>query len=129
MFELIHHDVQRFAEQLIAHTHLNPANGYPRIFLDLAGKLSDAKLLALAGFALAYAVIRLAEAYGLWFDRRWAQWLGAVSGGIYLPIEIYELFQHASWVKLIVLLANLGIVIFLVQRLARYKNTSTFPES
>ena len=129
MFELIHHDVQRFAEQLIAHTHLNPANGYPRIFLDLAGKLSDAKLLALAGFALAYAVIRLAEAYGLWFDRRWAQWLGAVSGGIYLPIEIYELFQHASWVKLIVFLANLGIVMFLVQRLARYKNTSTFPES
>ena len=129
MFELIHHDVQRFAEQLIAHTHLNPANGYPRIFLDLAGKLSDAKLLALAGLALAYAVIRLAEAYGLWFDRRWAQWLGAVSGGIYLPIEIYELFQHASWVKLIVFLANLGIVMFLVQRLARYKNTSTFSES
>lgn len=122
LFELIHRDVQQLAEQLVAHTHLNPANGYPRIFLDLAGKITDANLLALAALALAYAAIRLAESYGLWFDHRWAQWLGAVSGGIYLPIEIYELFHQISLLKLVVLLVNLAIVVLLVRRLAHYHN-------
>jgi uncharacterized membrane protein (DUF2068 family) len=119
LFELVHHDTQQFAEQLVAHTHLNPANGYPKIFLDLAAKLTDAKLFALALLALTYASIRLGEAYGLWFDRNWAQWLGAVSGGIYLPVEIYELFHHVSGLKLIVFFANLGIVVLLVWRLVK----------
>ena len=121
LFELIHHDVQKMAEQLIAHTHLNPANGYPRIFLDFTSKITDGKLFALASLAIAYALIRLAEAYGLWFERRWAQWLGAVSGGIYVPIEIYELFHQVSTIKFIALVANLAIVVFLGRRLAKQK--------
>lgn len=121
LFELIHHNVQHMAEQIIAHTHLNPANGYPRIFLDLASKITDGKLFVLAFFALAYALIRLAEAYGLWFERRWAQWLGAISGGIYVPIEIYELFHQASTMKFVALVVNLAIVIFLARRLAQQK--------
>ena len=121
LFELIHHNVQHMAEQLIAHTHLNPANGYPRIFLDLASKITDGKLFVLAFFALAYALIRLAEAYGLWFERRWAQWLGAISGGIYVPIEIYELFHQASTMKFVALVVNVAIVIFLARRLAHQK--------
>jgi uncharacterized membrane protein (DUF2068 family) len=129
LFKLVHHDVQAFAEGLVAHTHLNPANGYPRIFLDLAGRITDGKLLVLASLALAYSLIRLGEAYGLWFDRQWAQWLGVASGGIYVPIELYELFHHASWVKLISLLANVGVVVFLVQRIARHSNRITSLES
>ena len=121
LFELIHYNVQHMAEQIIAHTHLNPANGYPRIFLDLASKITDGKLFVLAFFALAYALIRLAEAYGLWFERRWAQWLGAISGGIYVPIEIYELFHQASTMKFVALVVNLAIVIFLARRLAQQK--------
>lgn len=121
LFELIHHNVQHMAEQIIAHTHLNPANGYPRIFLDLVSKITDGKLFVLAFFALAYALIRLAEAYGLWFERRWAQWLGAISGGIYVPIEIYELFHQASTMKFVALVVNLAIVIFLARRLAHQK--------
>ena len=121
LFELIHHNVQQMAEQIIAHTHLNPANGYPRIFLDLASKITDGKLFVLAFFALAYALIRLAEAYGLWFERRWAQWLGAISGGIYVPIEIYELFHQPSTMKFVALVVNLAIVIFLARRLVQQK--------
>ena len=41
--------------------------------------------------ALTYSAIRFTEAYGLWRERRWAEWLSAVSGAIYLPFEIYEL--------------------------------------
>lgn len=40
--------------------------------------------------------MRFVEAYGLWRERRWANWLAAISEGIYLPVEIYELFARVT---------------------------------
>jgi uncharacterized membrane protein (DUF2068 family) len=50
------------------------------------------------------------EAHGLWRGRTWAQWFAIVAGGIYLPVEIYEIARHATVIKAVVLLINLGIV-------------------
>ena len=74
-------------------------------------------LLAFA--AAGYAAVRLAEAYGLWFDRNWASWLGALSGGIYVPIEVYELVEKPSLLRLGLLSANTAIVVYLGYRLWR----------
>ena len=62
LLSLIHHDIQRFAERLVVHSHLNPASGYPRIFLDLAKQLTDGRLLLLALGAVTYALVRFIEA-------------------------------------------------------------------
>ena len=61
---LLHRDVQRFAEQLVGHLHLNPAKHYPHIFLDAAADLTEARLLLLAAFAATYGLVRFIEAYG-----------------------------------------------------------------
>jgi uncharacterized membrane protein (DUF2068 family) len=60
--------------------------------------------------AMIYAAIRFAEAYGLWRERVWAEWFGIFSGGLYLPIEIYELTVHVSTIKVCILLVNLLVV-------------------
>jgi uncharacterized membrane protein (DUF2068 family) len=51
LLSLVHHDVQRFAEHLISHSHMNPAARYPRIFLDAASQLTDARLWLMAAGA------------------------------------------------------------------------------
>jgi uncharacterized membrane protein (DUF2068 family) len=116
---LIHHDAQRLAEQLVAHLHLNPASRYPRIFIDAAGHLRDAHLWLLATSAGAYGLVRFVEAYGLWRGRRWAEWFAAVSGGIYIPFELYELFKGATWLSFGALLANVFIVGLMINALLR----------
>jgi uncharacterized membrane protein (DUF2068 family) len=110
LLALIHHDVQRFAERLVAHAHLNPAARYPRIFLDVAGQLTDGRLLLLATGAAAYASVRFVEAYGLWFERQWAEWFAALSGSIYVPFELFEIYEHANWLSVGALLLNVVIV-------------------
>jgi uncharacterized membrane protein (DUF2068 family) len=65
-------------------------------------------LLAL-GAAL-YAALRIAEAYGLWYDREWAEWLGAASGLIYVPFELYALAKGVTPLKLATLGVNLIVV-------------------
>ncbi len=107
-------DNEEFAEQIIRHLQLNPAKHYPQIFITAMSRLNDAHLLALAGFAALYALVRFAEAYGLWHERRWAEWLAALSGGIYIPIEIYELLYRANWLKVAALIINLTVVAYMV---------------
>jgi uncharacterized membrane protein (DUF2068 family) len=110
---LVHRDVQAAAEALVERLHLDPARRFPRIFLELAGNLSSGQLWALAALAAAYSGIRFAEAYGLWRDRRWAQWLAALSGGIYVPVEIYELARGFSSIKLAALVLNAAVVAYM----------------
>jgi uncharacterized membrane protein (DUF2068 family) len=110
LLSLLHHDVQRAAESVVRHLHLNPARHYPRVFLEAAAQLTDTRLWLLALGAFAYAVVRGVEAYGLWRARAWAEWFAILSGAVYLPIEIYELIHRATAQKAVVLLVNVGIV-------------------
>jgi uncharacterized membrane protein (DUF2068 family) len=125
VLSLIHYDAQRLAEQLVGHLHLNPAKRYPSIFIDTAANLTDARLLVLATLAAAYALVRFVEAYGLWRERRWAEWFAAVSGGIYIPFELYELFQGATWLSLGALVVNVFIVGLMTHALRRFHSVDS----
>ncbi|WP_438479623.1 DUF2127 domain-containing protein [Oleiharenicola lentus] len=115
---------EHFAEHLISRLHLNPASHYPHIFIQLMTDVDNQRLWLFAGFAALYSSIRFAEAYGLWHARRWAEWLAALSGAVYVPIELYEIFHRASWLKFGALIANLAIVAYMVYLLAQRKKTS-----
>jgi uncharacterized membrane protein (DUF2068 family) len=112
---LIHRDVQAVAEDVVRHLHINPAQHFPRIFLDVAAAASDARLWAMAIAAMLYAAVRFAEAYGLWREQAWAEWFGIISGAIYLPIEVYELTVKVSPIKVSILLVNLVVVGWLMR--------------
>lgn len=65
-----------------------------------------------------YALLRLVEAYGLWRERSWAEWLAAASSGIYLSYEIAELAARVTPLRIVVTFsANLIVVGFMVWRL------------
>jgi len=87
VLELIHHGVQHVAEELVRHSHLNPASRYPRIFVHAASEVTDARLWLLAAAAALYASPRLVEAYGLWRRRRWAKWFGVLTGASISRLE------------------------------------------
>ena len=71
--------------------------------------------LKLVGLAVAaYAAIEGAEAIGLWFQKRWAEYLTFIATTLLLPLEIYELAHGASPFKVVALVVNLAIVIYLL---------------
>ena len=117
LLSLVHHDVQQAAEHLLARTHLNPASRYPHIFIDVANQLTSTRLLLIAAGAGVYSLARFIEAYGLWRARRWAQWFAAASGAIYVPFELFELYERVTWLSLGALTLNLAIVAFMLYHL------------
>lgn len=124
---LIHHDVGAIAQSLVREFHLNPASHIPRMLLEASGKVDDHRILFLARFALVYSGLRLVEAYGLWHQRPWGEWLGAMVGGLYLPFEVRLIFRRFTMLHLLVFLGNLLIVGYLlwqiVQRRRRERET------
>lgn len=124
LLRLIHHDVQHAADRFIHDLRLNPAHGAPRVFLELAGRLNDSRLWILAGAALAYALIRFVEGYGLWKARRWAEWMGALGSGLYLPLEIWHLRRGITVGGILLVAANVAIVVYLVWILWRQQQRS-----
>jgi uncharacterized membrane protein (DUF2068 family) len=62
----------------------------------------------------AYAVLEGAEAIGLWYQRRWAEYLTFIATTALLPVEIYELSHKLSPLKVLTFLLNLAVVIYLL---------------
>jgi uncharacterized membrane protein (DUF2068 family) len=54
------------------------------------------------------------EAFGLWWQKRWAEYLTFVATAVFLPVEIYELLDTLSPLKLITFLLNLAVVLYLL---------------
>jgi uncharacterized membrane protein (DUF2068 family) len=60
------------------------------------------------------AIVELAEAVGLWYQRRWAEYLTFLVTAAFLPLEVYELTRTVSPFKVIALVINLAIVVYLL---------------
>ncbi len=127
LFSLMHHDIQATAHALIGYFHLDPEAHYPRMLLDDATLLANANLRQVVLLLWAYAGIRLSEAYGLWKDRAWAEWLAAVSGALYLPLEVSHLLHRSTWINAGVLVLNLAVVAYMVVRLRQRSAPSRAP--
>ncbi len=116
-FELLtflHKDVHEAAMKLVTQIHLNPASHYPRIFLDLTEHINDSKLWGMAIAAAMYSVVRVIEAVGLWLKKSWAEWFAVLTGGMYIPVELFEVVRSATWPKFTVLIVNIGVVSYLL---------------
>ncbi|WP_321323097.1 DUF2127 domain-containing protein [Thiomicrorhabdus sp.] len=106
-------NIQQIAENLLTHLHLNPASHYPSVLLHIIDNLKDVNLMLVSLGALVYALIRFVEAYGLWHKYRWTEWFALISGGIYLPFEIYELITDTNLLSFSALLINSIIVLYM----------------
>jgi uncharacterized membrane protein (DUF2068 family) len=114
LLSFLAHDNEAYAEQIIRRLHLDPGQHYAHMFIRAMADEPDSQLVVWALFAAFYAAVRFAEGYGLWHSKRWAEWFAAFSGGIYIPIEIYELFRRATWIKVSALVINIAIVVYMV---------------
>lgn len=114
---LVHQDVWLIAESLLAVLHINSDRHVALVFLDFADNVTDARLWAAAQIAFAYSALRFAEAFGLWKERAWAEWVAFISGTLLLPLEIRELLRGVTLLRSALFLGNLTIVIYMLHLL------------
>ncbi len=82
--------------------------------LDRLFTLRRGTLQAVGAALLGYGLLEGIEAVGLWFTKRWAEYLTFLATTILLPFEIYELVHGASPLKIIGLIINVAVVVYLL---------------
>ncbi len=64
--------------------------------------------------ALAYAALEAVEMVGLWFAKRWAEYLTFVATIVFIPIEVAELVRSVTVLKLLTFAINVAIALYLL---------------
>ncbi|MFT3792159.1 MAG: DUF2127 domain-containing protein [Rudaea sp.] len=63
--------------------------------------------------ASAYAALFLVEGWGLWWRKRWAEYLTVFATASLVPFEAWEIHHHFTWLKVLALAVNVAIVVYL----------------
>jgi uncharacterized membrane protein (DUF2068 family) len=91
--------------------HVGIVHDLDRLFSLRTGTLKEVGIALLV-----YATLEGVEAIGLWFARRWAEYLTFLSTVVLLPLEIYEIVNGGTPLKVIGFLINLAVVVYLLLR-------------
>jgi uncharacterized membrane protein (DUF2068 family) len=83
-------------------------------YLRRAFQYSPQHLIQLGLVVTAYAALEATEGFGLWFNKRWAEYLTFVATTALVPFEVYELGLRVSVFKVVALIVNVIIVIYLL---------------
>ncbi len=93
-----------------------PTHGNHGVFGEIRHLFSvQSGTLTKIGFVVSsYAIIEGVEAVGLWLMKRWAEYLTLIVTASLLPLEVYELLHKFTPFKVLALVINIAIVVYLL---------------
>jgi len=97
-------------------TQLPIHQGHPRVvaLVDKLLGLGPRKFLAIGVVSCVYASVFAIEGWGLWREKRWAEYLTVIVTASLIPLELWEIFHHFTWLKVLALALNIAILSYLI---------------
>jgi uncharacterized membrane protein (DUF2068 family) len=112
---LINRDLGEEVRDLAANLRIDPENREVQLILE---KIANLQPYALRNFSLVsflFAADMFAEGVGLWLNKTWAKYLLVIATGSFLPYEAYLSIRMPGWNRVLLLLANLAVLIYVVR--------------
>ena len=106
LLALLHKDLPEVADHLIHRIHLTPRATCRTCSCGLPTAAPTASCGPWLEARSPTPWCASSKRYGLWNARVWAEWFAILSGCLYLPWEIYEVFAHRHWFRVLILLFN-----------------------
>ena len=86
----------------------------PVRLIDKALHTGHATLTWVSIGVLAYGCLQLLEGIGLWLLKRWGEYVAVVGTSLFIPLEVYELLEKVTWLRVVAFAVNIFAVIYLV---------------
>ncbi len=98
---------------------LSESDSHPRIQrgLEILAGLGPRKVQVIGAAALFYAGLYIVEGVGLWYEKRWAEYLTVIATSLFIPLEIYEVIRHLSIARVGAVVINVALVAYLIYRI------------
>jgi uncharacterized membrane protein (DUF2068 family) len=110
LFERDLKSLKPFFDQI--HFNVSDSSTIHAIEKTLNAKPSTLNLIAAGLFV--YGALQIFEGIGLWSLKRWGEYVAVVGTTLFIPLEVYELTEKVSWLKLVVLIVNVAAVLYLL---------------
>jgi uncharacterized membrane protein (DUF2068 family) len=110
----LHKDLASEVEYWFDQLRIDPDNRFIGGLLSKLQLVHSKELKELSALGAAYAALFLTEGTGLLFRKRWAEWLTIIATSSLMPIEVYELVEKFTAVRLFALLINAAVVLYLI---------------
>jgi uncharacterized membrane protein (DUF2068 family) len=107
------------ANHVARRLELDPRRPFIRHFVDKLGHLKKHEVQLFGVLAIGYAALEVTEGVGLFYRKRWAEWLTVVATSLLVPLEAYELARHPSALKAAGIAVNVAIVVYLYRVVRR----------
>jgi uncharacterized membrane protein (DUF2068 family) len=117
IFRLMNSDLGASLEHLVTRIHLDPDNRLIHEAVSRVGGIDRTHLKAIGAGTFFYALLNLVEGTGLILLKPWAEYLTVIATSSLLPLEIYEVTQKVSALRIGVLVVNALVVVYLVYKL------------
>lgn len=117
--KLLHRDVGEVVSHWVDVLRVDPDNRFIHRLLVRALSLTPKQLEAASAGTFIYSALLLTEGFGLLLRKRWAEYFTIVTTGGLIPLEAYEIHRHLTAPKIVVLLINVAIVIYLIVQVRR----------
>jgi len=119
---LLHKDVASEVEHWLDQLRIDPDNEFIGTLLSKLQFVHTKELKEMSALGAGYAALFLTEGTGLLFRKRCAEWLTIVATGSLMPLEVHELIKEFTVVRLLVVLVNAAVVLFLIYRVRQKEN-------
>lgn len=119
LLKLLHRDIAQVTEHWIEILRVDPENRFIHRALLKIFNVTPKQLKELSAGTFIYAGIFLTEGTGLLARKHWAEYMTLISTGLFIPLEVYEIYRHFTWTKVAVTIVNLLIVWYLAARIKR----------
>lgn len=115
---LLNKDIDDVISRLGDMLRINPESKFVNFLYDRSSLINDPLLKRIGALAFSYAGVSLAEGVGLYLEKAWAEYLTLAITASFLPWEIFEVFHHATWIRVLVLVVNVLIFVYLLKVVA-----------
>lgn len=129
VLNLVGRNVGEWLTWAITTVRMDPHNQYVQQAVSWASGVSPGRLTAIGFGTFFYAALYLVESLGLIFERSWAAYLTIIATASLVPVEGYEVIHKVNWIKVLVLVVNVGVVVYLIWELRRERATSKVESS
>jgi uncharacterized membrane protein (DUF2068 family) len=116
---LLHKDMETVVTHWAHVLRADPENRYIHALMAKAFAISPKQLKELSAGTFFYAALRFLEGLGLVLRKRWGEYLTIVATALFIPLELWEMAQRFTTLKLGALILNIAIVAYLAWSLRR----------
>ena len=127
IFRMMNQDMGEVVGRFILRLHLDPENTLVHGVISRLVNIDRSRLVAVGAGTFLYALLEAAEGIGLLFRRHWASYLTIIATMLLFIPEGYEIAHKVDAVRIIVLLVNLAVLVYLIWKLKQERQGEGAP--